>query len=168
MSEGIAHAVRYWLDAEQPSAAPNEESGHGYQWKTVFLPDGTVLRSPCGAAMARVDRDHIIHEGRAVTPNQFAQAGADSVRNAWKVILVRRPGERRFKPASLLRDEIARAERDKAALRVHAAPEPAPAPPMPAESAMAPAPPRDPSPRANWDLPERRSMRYRLEDAAFG
>lgn len=195
MSEGVAHALRYWLDAEQPSAAPDQESGHGYQWKTVFLPDGTLLRSSCGGATARVELDHIIHQGRAVTPNQFAQAGAGSVRNAWKVILVRRPGERRFKPACLLRDEIARIERDKAALRAHAAlqatrpvPPDAAAPLAPAaplgplapwlpelaqaqQAPQAPAPahpPRDTSPRANWDLPERRSMRYRLEDAAFG
>ena len=71
-------------------------SVRGYQWKTLFLPEGTVLRSWSYDEhnYAKVEGDQIIHRGEAVSPNQFAQSFARATRNArW-----RRTGiEKKFK-----------------------------------------------------------------------
>ena len=45
IAEAVGAAVEYWL-AEQRRLAPDApESVRGYQWKSVFLPEGTELRS---------------------------------------------------------------------------------------------------------------------------
>ncbi|WP_235922571.1 hypothetical protein [Rugamonas aquatica] len=131
---------------------------------------------------ARVEGDHIIHNGHAVSPNQFAQSFARSTRNAWQDLFIRRPGDKNFKIACRLRDELAAAAKAAApALATRPAPEamsiPTAAPPMPATStATLPAtppslptaaPPRNTDPEPGWDLPERRKFRYRLEDVAY-
>jgi hypothetical protein len=43
----------------------------GYQWKSLFLPEGTVLRSWSYGEhnYAQVQGDHIVHKGRPLTPN---------------------------------------------------------------------------------------------------
>jgi hypothetical protein len=118
---------------------------------------------------ARVEGDKIIHEGKAVSPNQFAQSFARTTRNAWTDLYIRRPEDKQFKPACRLRQELSAP-----------APTTAPAPPdatmlalVAALQAQArpseaqPVPPRDTTPRAGWTLPERRQFRFRLEDVAF-
>ena len=46
LSEGVSSAIEFWL-AEQAKLATgcDPASVRGYQWKSLFLPDGTVLRS---------------------------------------------------------------------------------------------------------------------------
>ena len=87
LSEAIAQAIECWLSDPtrfEPGADPT--GIHGYQWKTLFLPEGTVLKSWSYGEnnYARVEGDQIIHNGRAVSPNQFAQSFARSTRNAWQ------------------------------------------------------------------------------------
>ena len=48
---------------------------------------------------ARVEGDKIIHESKAVSPNQFAQSLARTTRNAWTDRYIRRPEDKQFKPA---------------------------------------------------------------------
>lgn len=94
------------------SAAASDQAGpYGYQWKTLFLPHGTVLRSWSYGEprYARVEGDRIIHDGRAVSPNQFARSFARTTRNAWTDLFVRLPGEKHFQLASVLRRQIAQA-----------------------------------------------------------
>ena len=72
----MTKAIEFWLEDPAkfvPGAAP--ESLHGYQWKTLFLPEGTILKSWSYGEnnYARAQGDQIIHNGRAVSPNQFAQ-----------------------------------------------------------------------------------------------
>lgn len=183
VSEGVSAAIEFWL-AEQAklSTGCDPASVRGYQWKTVFLPEGTVLRSWSYGDhnYARVEGDQIIHEGKAVSPNQFAQSFARATRNAWTDLYVRRPCDKRFTLACRLREEIAR----QAA--APAQPPPASAAALipettvmamiaamqaqtyqPAPQAAPPAPPRDPTPGEGWTLPERRKFRFRLEDVAF-
>jgi len=47
--------------------------------------------------------DQIIHQGRGVTPNQFARSFARTTRNAWFDLSVRLPGERFYTIVSRLR-----------------------------------------------------------------
>jgi hypothetical protein len=151
----------------------------GYQWKSLFLPDGTVLRSWSYGEnnYARVEGDLIIHEGKAVSPNQFAQSFARTTRNAWTDLYIRRPEDKQFKLAYRLRQELA----EQAKRPQESTPATAPATPdatvlaliaalqMQAQTPTLPAPvaPRDPTPGVGWDQPERRKFRFRLEDVAF-
>lgn len=157
LSDAIAEAVDFWLAhrEESPCGGADPQAGlRGYQWKSLFLPDGTVLRSWSYGEhrYARVEGDRLIYQGQAVSPNQFARSFARTTRNAWTDLSVRRPGDKTFRLASLLRRQLARE------------PEPQPQP----ATAQGPAPTRrDQSPEKGWSLPERRSMRYRLEDVAF-
>ena len=152
LSDSIAAAVDFWLAHHEKSADDAEPVLRGYQWKSLFLPEGSILRSWNYGEhrYARVEGDRIMHNGRAVSPNQFARSFAGTTRNAWTDLSVRRPGDTAYQRACHLRQQIAR-ER------------------APAETpeSLPPARPLVSSHPKIWDLPERRAMRYRLQDVAF-
>ena len=177
LSAAITSAIELWLREQALLVAGSDPASvRGYQWKTLFLPEGTVLRSWSYGEnnYARVEGDQLIHEGKAVSPNQFAQSFARSTRNAWSDLYIRRPEDKQFRLACRLRQELAEQR------PAEAAPAIAPAPPDAALLALIaalqtparppeapPASPRDTTPRAGWDQPERRKYRFRLEDVAF-
>ena len=183
ISEAMTRAIECWLaDPARFEPGADAEGLHGYQWKTLFLPEGTVLKSWSYGEhnYARVEGDQIIHDGRAVSPNQFAQSFARSTRNAWTDLFIRRPGDKTFKIARRLRDEMAAASKMQAAAPApvsEAMPSPTATIPLPASApaalpalALPPsvaAPPRNIDREPGWDLPERRKFRYRLEDVAY-
>lgn len=80
----------------------------GYQWKELFLPDGCELRMCCAGEFhhARVDGDAIFYQGRPCSPRQLTIAIAGDGRNAWRDLWVRFPGEKQYRPASLLRRKL--------------------------------------------------------------
>jgi hypothetical protein len=178
LSEAMNAALEFWLDAKK-ALPPGSDPGNvrGYQWKSLFLPEGTILRSWSYGEhnYARVEGDKIIHEGQSVTPNEFARSFARTARNAWFDLSVKFPGEKHFKMANLLRKEQAKQEE----LRTQAQPGAAAAaasvlpPPLPVPVQVKPAPEPSPAPARNtdhepgWNLPERRKFRYRLEDVAY-
>jgi hypothetical protein len=144
LAEAVSAAIDGWLRDQSGAAASATESLRGYQWKSLFLPEGTVLRSWSygDAQLARVVGDQIIHAGRSVSPNQFAQAFARTTRNAWSDLSVKRPGDKHFRPASVLRRELV-----------------AQSPPA--------ATPRNTTPGIGWTQPERRKLRFRIEDVGY-
>ncbi|NVD72228.1 hypothetical protein HUX88_16960 [Duganella sp. BJB1802] len=181
LSEAMAQAIECWLSDPARFEPGADLSGiHGYQWKSLFLPEGTVLKSWSYGEnnYARVEGDQIIHNGRAVSPNEFAQSFARSTRNAWRDLFIRRPGDKTYKSAYRLRDELIAASKAPEATPattttlVPAAASPlstasAPASPAPQATPPASTPPRDTNSEPGWDLPERRKFRYRLEDVAY-
>jgi hypothetical protein len=181
LTETFTSAIELWL-AEQAKLRPGSDpgGGRGYQWKSLFLPEGTVLRSWSYGEhnYARVEGDQIIHDGRAVSPNRFAQMFAQSTRNAWNDLYVRRPSDKQFKLACRLRDELKQPADIE--LPVVEPPAPSAAPDaavavlvaalqavVPGTQCGQPSPARDGTPAAGWNLPERRKYRYRIEDVAF-
>lgn len=182
LSAAISSAIELWLREQAKLRKGCDPTNlRGYQWKTLFLPEGTELRSWSYGEYnyARVEGDEIIHKGKAVSPNQFAQSFARSTRNAWEDLRIKRPEDQQFKPACLLRKELAKPQ-----AKTPMAPTEAPA--VLSESAVtsllaamqtqlqaclsaAPtsARPRNTTPGEGWDLPERRKFRYRLEDVAY-
>jgi hypothetical protein len=185
VSEAINAALEFWLDAKTALPARADPSNlRGYQWKSLFLPEGTVLRSWSYGEhnYARVEGDKIVHEGRSVTPNAFARYFARTARNAWFDLSIRRPGDKQFTMANLLRKELAKQAkqvRETAPLQLPAtitaagAPIAADAPARATTSlpslalSPSPAPIRNIDREPGWDLPERRKFRYRLEDVAY-
>jgi hypothetical protein len=113
-------AIRAWIVADSaptdakgsrpgPAAAAAPATTHcaarGYQWKELFLPDGTDMRMQFEGETyhARVIGDAIVYEGRRVSPRQLTMAIAGDGRNAWRDLSIRLPGEQHFRPACLLR-----------------------------------------------------------------
>ena len=180
LSEVIAQAVEYWLlDQKQLSTTMDPGSLRGYQWKCLFLPEGTVLRSWSYGEhnYARVVGDKIIHKGSAVSPNQFARSFARTTRNAWEDLYIRRPSDKQFKLACVLRREVLLEQDQARAAAVQATTQavaPISAALVPASVMEAPqtvvpvtATARATTPGEDWTLPERRKWRLRLEDIAF-
>jgi hypothetical protein len=126
--EALAQAVQEWIAREREriatgatssASSPRGRQAHsnhgeasaaprGYQWKSLFLPDGTDLRMTCGdlACFARVSGNAIFYEGKRVSPRQFTLAVAGEGRNAWRDVWVRLPGDRSWERAQALRRRI--------------------------------------------------------------
>jgi hypothetical protein len=98
-------AIRFWLADEKrkqqvlPTLAPSLVNG--YQWKRLFLPDGTLLRTIFKGRprVAQVADSQLVFEGATTTPNAFVNSTGGAPRNAWKAIWLLFPGEREWKPA---------------------------------------------------------------------
>ena len=93
----VADLVKRWLalDAERLALRKNGPPIRGFQWKSLFLPDGTRLRTTWRHAteFAKVTGDHIVSdEGVRLTPSQFANRHANG-RNAWRHVWLRFPGD---------------------------------------------------------------------------
>lgn len=93
----IRDLVKRWMakDIERQGLQTKEPALRGFQWKTLFLPEGTVLRTRYGdkVKFAKVSGDDIISEdGTTLTPSLFANRHAKG-RNAWRFVWLRFPGE---------------------------------------------------------------------------
>jgi hypothetical protein len=116
MESIMCDAIRAWMNpvpaAPQPSAAP---SGAGYQWKEVFLPEGTELRACFGhmSYFGAVVGSEIKYGEHTISPSCFANLYGSGNRNAWKAIWLRFPGSSEW----LLAD-VCRAARKNAIARM--------------------------------------------------
>ena len=177
LDRAAADALQTWLSA-QTGAPPSGPVLRGYQWKTLFLPEGTCLRSWSYGEhnYARVIGDEIIHEGKSVTPNQFARSFARTERNAWRDLYIKRPEDKKYQLAGRLRKLLLEQEapehennagagnaEGKAVHTCQAAP-PARAQPSVPQGPVSRPEPRCTEQMPGWDLPERRKWRIRLED----
>ncbi len=93
----VTGLVQRWLAAERERLGLPKDglSIHGFQWKTLFLPDATRLRTTHRDVIefAKVTGDKIIaDDGASVTPSSFANRHAQG-RNAWRAIWLLFPGE---------------------------------------------------------------------------
>ena len=114
-ADAVETAVRYWLAAVKAGrTGKGATPPRGYLWKSLFLPEGTWLRKLYGdeSEYAVVEGDQLMYRGRSTTPNQFACDLAGSVRNAWRDLTIRMPGEKQWKRADLRRREIQQAATD--------------------------------------------------------
>lgn len=117
-AEIVEAALASWLCVARGEAP--EGIVRGFHWKSLFLPEGTELKMQHRDALAyaKVVGDALIYDGRATTPNRFVTEVAGSVRNAWDVLWLRLPGQRYWKHAKFVRNEVLRG------------PQPAPNPPF--------------------------------------
>jgi hypothetical protein len=78
---------------------------NGYQWKTVFLPHGTLLRTVFHGKNfhARVEGDRLLFDGAATSPSRFVNAIGGVRRNAWKVLWILLPSATEWKRADSFR-----------------------------------------------------------------
>lgn len=104
--EAVEAAIALWLEREREEPGGETIAG-GYQWKSLFLPDGTKLTviGKYSGGYARVIGDKLIFQGLPTSPNQFVLAVGGYVRNAWSDVIVHLPDGSRPKLAAVLRRE---------------------------------------------------------------
>lgn len=105
--EVIQFAIEYFIDNAgwKQDDLIVKNSALGYQWKGLFLPDGSQVRLPYKGQnyYAAVKGDQFLFEGRATSPSAFANSVTKSSRNAWITLWVRRPGDKEWALANDLR-----------------------------------------------------------------
>ncbi|MYM82171.1 hypothetical protein GTP44_09430 [Duganella sp. FT50W] len=74
----------------------------GYQWKQVFLPNGTELRAIHAgrSTYAKVEDEQILSDGAPTTPSRLANLRGCGTRNAWRTVWLRFPGAPRWRRAA--------------------------------------------------------------------
>lgn len=98
-----------WREKAADSEDFESEFGNpkgGYRWGSLFLPNGTLIRMVYKRQtfQATVKFDRIDYEGQSYSPSELARkiAGGTS-RNAWRDLLLRRPGDTDWSLADELR-----------------------------------------------------------------
>ena len=102
--EIAAEAIDDWMRRHKPDAI-SINVAKGYQWKSQFLPDGTLLRTVFGGKNYHclVEGDRILYSGKAVSPSGFVNAVGGIRRNAWRSIWILFPDSKDWKLADTLR-----------------------------------------------------------------
>lgn len=115
INDMAAEAIREWLAAQEQraSAAHQPAAMLGYQWKSLFLPDGTILRAELNgrSVHAVVEGSRVLFDGRQVSPSRFVNAAGSTVRNAWASVWVLFPHQCIWKRAADCRDSAPRRPR---------------------------------------------------------
>lgn len=103
-SEALSLAIRDWVAAQRKA----DEPLRGYQWKSLFLPSGTVLRLDHEGSChyAHVAEEQLLYQGRPVSPHQLTLMLAGPGRNAWRELWVRLDGEKQWVAAIKLRRSL--------------------------------------------------------------
>ena len=113
----VDDVLQDWLE-QATIADPDSahEAARGYQWKSLFLPAGTLLRFFYNWKYeeATVVGDEIIYQGRAYSPRQWIYQVTGTVRNAWRTVWIRSPGDFRWHLADTRRRILRRTPRPDA------------------------------------------------------
>lgn len=100
-------AILEWAGRNSPNSIPTSLYS-GYQWKEVFLPNGTVLRTTFKGKNHHclVEDDGLRYAGKLTSPSGFANLVGGTNRNAWKVVWILLPGTQDWMQASKLRPRV--------------------------------------------------------------
>ena len=85
------------------------DPGRGYQWGTVFLPNGTQVRMTYGGqdSYAEIRHGGLFFGEERMSPSQFARRVANNTnRNAWRDLYMKFPGEKWWKLGDSLRRPV--------------------------------------------------------------
>ena len=106
--EPIIHdAIRAWLNrSSAPQSKPSASTDTGFQWKQLFLPEGTRLRAAFKgvAYFADVRGAQIMCGDQSLSPSRFANLHGSGNRNAWQAIWLRFPAEEQWLLADSCRE----------------------------------------------------------------
>ena len=102
--------IANWLEADKAriAATADKNSHQGVQWRDLFLPHGTTLRTSVKGEdfYANVVKDCLLCDRNRTSPSAFANRFGIIGRNAWKCIWVRFPGEVNWVRAATLRAQV--------------------------------------------------------------
>jgi hypothetical protein len=99
-----ASAIRDWMIRNSPESFAMPVTS-GYQWKHLFLPNGTLLRTIFNGKNFHclIEDDHIRYNGQITSPSGFVNAVGGVRRSAWKAIWILFPDSSTWKQAGALR-----------------------------------------------------------------
>ena len=103
MPPDVLHEIQHGNEAEQYG-----DPQQGYQWKRLFLRNGTELRMKYKGDeyFADVKDGQVIYDGVRCSPAQFVSCVANQTnRSAWRDIWIRFPEETEWHRADELRNE---------------------------------------------------------------
>jgi hypothetical protein len=82
-------AIRDWLARNAPDTLELQRKS-GYQWKDVFLPSGSLLRTVYEGRNyhCHVEGDRLLFQGAETSPNRFIAAVGGVRRSAWRTVWV--------------------------------------------------------------------------------
>ncbi|WP_109477923.1 hypothetical protein [Paraburkholderia sp. C35] len=98
----VTEAIDYWMEnASWKSELLKKSATLGYQWKEVFMEDGTEVRMQYKGQYyyAKVEGDQLIYEGAPTTPGSLANTIANSSRNAWRDLWLKLPSDPQWRLA---------------------------------------------------------------------
>lgn len=97
-------AIRAWIARHDPDAVALPAPA-GFQWKQLYLPEGTSLRTVFKGKdhHGRIEGGKLLCEGQATSPNQFVNTVGGSRRNAWETIWIMLPNCQEWRRADELR-----------------------------------------------------------------
>lgn len=116
MFQIVDAAINAWMsEQEKKHSRQRANRLDGYQWKELFLPNGTELRTVYKrrSYLAHVDGSDIQYDGRSLSPGQFVNEVAQCQRNAWRTIWIRFPHEDEWKAAFTLRNKSVQFETER-------------------------------------------------------
>lgn len=90
-------------------AAEFGNSKEGYYWPPLFLPNGTAIRMDYkrNTHYASVKFGKIVFKDESLSPSELARAIANGTnRNAWRDLIIKRPGEAEWTLADDLRKRM--------------------------------------------------------------
>jgi hypothetical protein len=164
--EIAAEAIEAWTRKKIPDAIPMPAAG-GYQWKSLFLATGTLLRTVFGGKNyhCTVEGDQILYNGKPVSPSGFVNAVGGIRRNAWRCTWILFPDSKDWKLADTLRTRERPRRARKPARDIQQTP--APAATRPAASVP---PAANPSPQQMEPIaggaPVRADLQHAIHDQA--
>jgi hypothetical protein len=106
LADVVGQAIYAWIAAEESKrGAAMANRMDGYQWKLLFLPSGTVLRTVAKgeSKIAHVQGNKLLYDGYPTTPARFVNAAHGCCRNAWTSTWLRYPGDTEWQPACNIR-----------------------------------------------------------------
>jgi len=108
MYELVDIAINEWMAKFLQQSCRLASTLDGYQWKCLFLPSGTALRTVYKrkSYVAHIEGSELLYEGRPVTPGQFVNEVAKCERNAWRTLWLRFPNDDDWQPAMALRKKF--------------------------------------------------------------
>ncbi|SHH71179.1 hypothetical protein SAMN05428948_5046 [Massilia sp. CF038] len=87
-----------------------QAAARGYQWRSLFLPEGTCVRFEYKRRTyhAHVRGDRLLYQDQAYSPRQLLLHVTGTVRNAWRELWLRSPGDARWHLANTRRHILRR------------------------------------------------------------
>jgi hypothetical protein len=102
VDEVVAIAIKHYLATHL--AKP---TGRGYQWKTLFLPEGTDLRMRYMERWyyAKIEGDELMYAAESISPREWTLLVTGTIRNAWRDIWIRRNVTEGWTRAAMWREQ---------------------------------------------------------------
>ena len=119
-TEDDAGWTEHYYELKEEERAEAEElrvlgsPNRGFQWKNLFLPNGSRVRMSYKGKdyYARVEHESLLADGQHLSPSGFVSRVTHGIpRNAWQSLWVRRPHDPEWYLAQQLREGLNRKEK---------------------------------------------------------